>query len=138
MLSPVANALYETGQFIARHDPLRFPGASAIPVKIPKTTPPLPLTDDVKIEKMDFSCIEERQRLSIADTFRQIGKTLINPINELAMESQVIHFYNNYHQYPSNDDINHLFFSKTSVVDKVTSIIMGFNLAVRQFRLYKA
>ncbi|EOS92636.1 hypothetical protein LU631_25785 (plasmid) [Erwinia tracheiphila] len=29
MLSPVANALYETGKFIARHDPLRFPGADA-------------------------------------------------------------------------------------------------------------
>lgn len=29
MLSPLANALYETGQFIARHDPLRFPGAEA-------------------------------------------------------------------------------------------------------------
>jgi len=29
MLSPVANVLYETGQFIARYDPLRFPGADA-------------------------------------------------------------------------------------------------------------
>ncbi len=32
MLSPVVSALYETGQFIARHDPLRFPAASASPV----------------------------------------------------------------------------------------------------------
>ncbi|MFP7609931.1 cysteine peptidase family C39 domain-containing protein [Serratia quinivorans] len=32
MLSPVANVLYETGQFIARHDPLLFPAASASPV----------------------------------------------------------------------------------------------------------
>ncbi|WP_261641836.1 hypothetical protein [Erwinia mallotivora] len=27
VLSPVSNALYETGQFLSRHDPLRFPGA---------------------------------------------------------------------------------------------------------------
>ncbi|MCW1975803.1 UNVERIFIED_ORG: hypothetical protein FHW05_004714 [Pantoea agglomerans] len=29
MLRPVANALHEAGEFIARHDPLRFPGADA-------------------------------------------------------------------------------------------------------------
>lgn len=32
MLSPVATALYETGQSIARHDPLRFPAADASPM----------------------------------------------------------------------------------------------------------
>lgn len=29
MLSPVANALHEAGEFLAQHDPLRFPGADA-------------------------------------------------------------------------------------------------------------
>lgn len=32
LLNPVRNALYETGQFIARHDPLRFPAANASPL----------------------------------------------------------------------------------------------------------
>lgn len=32
MLNPVANALYETGQFIARNDPLKFPAADAAPL----------------------------------------------------------------------------------------------------------
>ncbi|WP_152526610.1 hypothetical protein [Serratia fonticola] len=32
MLSPVANALYETGSFITRNDPLRFPVADAAPL----------------------------------------------------------------------------------------------------------
>ncbi|MGC6233470.1 hypothetical protein [Hafnia paralvei] len=38
MLSPVANALYETGQYIARHDPLRFPVADASPVQLAETS----------------------------------------------------------------------------------------------------
>ncbi|MFU9135465.1 hypothetical protein [Erwinia tasmaniensis] len=37
MLSPVANALYETGQFIARNDPLKFPVADASPVPLAET-----------------------------------------------------------------------------------------------------
>ncbi|GKW41389.1 hypothetical protein PEC301879_12480 [Pectobacterium carotovorum subsp. carotovorum] len=37
MLSPVANALYETGQFIAQCDPLRFPAADASPVPLAET-----------------------------------------------------------------------------------------------------
>lgn len=34
MLNPVTNALYETGQFIARNDPLKFPVADASPVPL--------------------------------------------------------------------------------------------------------
>lgn len=34
MLNPVANALYEAGEFIARHDPLRFPVADASPAPL--------------------------------------------------------------------------------------------------------
>lgn len=37
MLSPVASALYETGQYIVRHDPLRFPVADASPVPLAGT-----------------------------------------------------------------------------------------------------
>ncbi|WP_338806841.1 hypothetical protein V8U11_06240 [Pseudomonas chlororaphis] len=34
MLSPVANALYEAGQFISRHDPLKFPATDASPMPL--------------------------------------------------------------------------------------------------------
>lgn len=33
MLSPLVNALYETGKLISRHDPFRFPEANALPIK---------------------------------------------------------------------------------------------------------
>lgn len=42
MLSPVANALHETGQLIARHDPLRFPAADASPVPQVETESTMP------------------------------------------------------------------------------------------------
>lgn len=37
VLSPVTNAIYETGQFIARNDPLKFPVANASPVPLAET-----------------------------------------------------------------------------------------------------
>ncbi len=136
--NPIPQTLSRAGEFMLQHDPLRFPEASALPaggyqnkainrfpryaVFQPKTTTPSPVPDDVKIEKLDFSCIEERQNLSISDVFRQIGKTLSNPVSELAKESQVIHYYNNYHRCPTPEEMSNLL-SITSAVDKTISII---------------
>ncbi len=135
LLNPVPQILSRVGEFMLQHDPLRFPEASALPAggyqnKVinrfpryaPKTTTPSAVPDDVKIEKQDFSCIEGRQNLSISDVFRQIGKTLSNPVRELAKESQVIHYYNNYHRCPTPEEMNNLL-SITSAVDKTISII---------------
>lgn len=134
----IPQTLSRADEFMLQHDPLRFPEASALPaggyqnkainrfsrsaVFQPKTTTPSSVPDDVKIEKLDFSCIEERQNLSISDVFRQIGKTLSNPVSELAKESQVIHYYNNYHRCPTPEEMNNLL-SITSAVDKTISII---------------
>jgi len=85
-----------------------------------KTTPS---SEDVKIVKLDFSCIEERQSLSVADVFRQIGKTLRNPVSELAKESQVIHYYNKLGQCPTPEDIRKLEVI-TSRVDYIVSGVL--------------
>lgn len=138
--NPVPQTLSRAGEFVHQHDPLRFPEASALPaggyqnkainrfsryaVFQPKTTTPSSVPDDVKIEKLDFSCIEERQNLSISDVFRQIGKTLSNPVSELTKESQVIHYYNNYHRCPTPEEMSNLL-SITSAVDKTISIIIA-------------
>ncbi|XTZ37175.1 hypothetical protein ACQYRI_14420 [Salmonella enterica] len=46
--------------------------------------------DDIKIEKMDFGCIESRNNLSLADWLRIIGATMESPISRLSEESLVI------------------------------------------------
>lgn len=142
LLSTLWNSIPQTlsraDEFMLQYDPLRFPEASALPtggyqnneinrfpryaVFKPKTTTSTPAPDDVKIEKLDFSCVEERQNLSISDIFRQIGKTLSNPVSELAKESQVIHYYNNHHRCPTSEERANLL-SITSAVDKTISII---------------
>lgn len=81
----------------------------------------LPHPDYVKIEKLNFSCIEERQHLSLADVFRQIGITFKNPINELAKESQVIHYYNKFGRCPTEEDIKKL----EAITSRIDSIISG-------------
>lgn len=138
----IPQTLSRAGEFMLQYDPLRFPGASALPVggyqdndkaidivRLPryaifkkKTTTSLPVPDDVKIEKLDFSCFEERQNLSIADVFRQIGNTLSNPVSELANEYQVINYYHNYHRCPTPEEIRNLQ-SITEAVDKTISVI---------------
>ncbi|TCV95246.1 hypothetical protein [Biostraticola tofi] len=50
--------------------------------------------DQVKIEKLfDFSCIDERKKLSPADIIRQVGRTLSNPLKQVGIESQIIHHH---------------------------------------------
>ncbi len=135
----IPQTLSRVDDFMLQHDPLRFPEASALPAggyqdkktnRFPRhvvfekktTTTPSPVPNDVKIEKLDFSCIEERQDLSISDVLRQIGKTFSNPISELAKESQVIAYYNKYHRCPTLEERNNLV-SITSAVDQTISMI---------------
>lgn len=73
-----------------------------------KDVPASPPLDEPKIEKMDFSCIEERTSITWEIAFRQIGKTLKDPLNELAKESQVIYYYNNYEKCPEKADVDKL------------------------------
>lgn len=51
--------------------------------------------DEVKIEKLyDFSCIYDRENITIAGFIRQVGETLSAPITTLIQEIQVIHHHN--------------------------------------------
>ncbi|MGL6000540.1 MAG: scabin-related ADP-ribosyltransferase [Plesiomonas sp.] len=138
----IPKTLSRAGEFMLQYDPLRFPEASALPTggyqdkeksvyinRFPrhvfskqKTTTPSFVPDDVKQQSLDFSCVEKRQSLSISDVFRQIGKTLSNPVSEFANEYQVINFYNYYHRCPTQEEMKNLL-SITSVVDKTISII---------------
>ncbi|TCV99823.1 membrane-targeted effector domain-containing toxin [Biostraticola tofi] len=91
---------------------------------LPKTTTTTETIqpEDVGIELLDFSCMAQRQNLSLAQVLRQIGKTLANPVLELAREAQIVHFFNRFGRCPSAEDINHLIFI-TSKVDAMMSII---------------
>lgn len=61
MLNPVANALYETGQFISRYDPLTFPVAAASPLLSEGTEPPL-VADATQNIKNDTYVITDEQK----------------------------------------------------------------------------
>lgn len=78
----------------------RFPAAAAhvVPNVTPPRPPEPPAINDVTVEKIDFSCAKQRERLSLSQIIRQVGKTLENPIKELAQESQVIHYFNTLRQ----------------------------------------
>ncbi|WP_324030864.1 hypothetical protein GC087_25550 (plasmid) [Pantoea sp. JZ2] len=89
---------------------------------ITTTTEPTPKDDSVVAEKIDLSCIDRRNNLSIADMFRQIGNTLKNPVSELAKESQVIHYYNKFNRCPSEKELNRII-KVTTIVDGVISTI---------------
>ncbi|WP_168429163.1 ADP-ribosyltransferase [Erwinia amylovora] len=80
--------------------------------------------NDVQIAKLDFSCLDERQTLTLADIFRQIGNTLLNPVEELAKEVQVIDYYNSLGRCPDGDEIKFLS-SVTSKVDQVVSALIS-------------
>ncbi|WP_165911744.1 ADP-ribosyltransferase [Biostraticola tofi] len=102
-----------------------------LPKAIPSTEKNVP--DAVKIEKIDFSCIEERHSLTLAQVFRRIGLTLKNPISELARESQVINYYHKFGRCPSESDINKLSLITSridAVILMVTSFIPNLNYTV--------
>lgn len=88
------------------------------------STTPLPRRDDVKIEKLDVSCIESRQHLSFADMLRQVGRTFRNPIRELANEIQVIRYVNFHNRCPTSDETRRLA-SITTAVDQTLTILTG-------------
>lgn len=62
LLGPVANALHETGQFIARYDPLIFPAADASPMPLAETesTMAAGISHDVKSDS--YIITDERKK----------------------------------------------------------------------------
>lgn len=72
------------------------------------TTPSYP--DDVKIERIDLTCVEERETLSLSKILRKIGKTLSYPLTELAKETQVIVYYEKLRRCPTEKEIKELEF----------------------------
>lgn len=65
ILNPVVNALYETGQFIARHDPLRFPTADASPMSLvgEKSTMAADITWDFKSDSYIITGEQKKKAL---------------------------------------------------------------------------
>lgn len=65
MLNPVMNALHETGHFIARYDPLRFPPADASPVPQAGTEPAVTpaITRDLKSDSYIITGEQKKNEL---------------------------------------------------------------------------
>lgn len=92
------------------YDPLIFPAATASVPELPNTRgEPFamvsPASDDITIKKLDFSCIEERQELSVADLLTKVADALENPIEEMARELQVVMHYLSGGVCPSKESI---------------------------------
>lgn len=79
--------------------------------------------DDVSIEQLAISCVEERQQQSLADVLREIGQTLSYPVTELAKEAQVLLYYERYHQCPSEKDVEKLEFIASGIDTFISSFI---------------
>lgn len=101
----------------------RSPRHAVIQVKPTSTTPPAK-RDDVKIEKMDFSCVDNRRNLSFPDMLRQIGRSFKNPVGQLANEAQVIHYVRAHNRCPTAKEIEHLS-SITLVLDQTLTLVTG-------------
>lgn len=104
--------------------PQALPHAGAYVAQPPSTTTLAPIPDEVKKVKLDFSCFEQRQTLTIADIVRQIGKTLKNPVSALAEESQIIYFYQHVGRCPTAGEVDRLA-SITNKVDAVISAVVA-------------
>lgn len=88
MLSPVVNALSETGQFISRHDPLRFPGADASALSasashsLPESNPPQTTNRPVNRFLLNRGFIHARhpERVPLIKTLNAVAEYLeVNP-----------------------------------------------------------
>lgn len=81
---------------------------------------------DVTAVKIDFSCVEQREKLSWAQILRQLGKTLESPISALAEEFQLIYRFKAQRQgcVPQHD-LNTLM-AITQRVDHVLTTIISF------------
>ncbi|UVD97572.1 hypothetical protein [Pectobacterium parvum] len=80
--------------------------------------------DDVKIEKIDYTCLEERKNMTLGDILRKIGNTLSNPVSELSQEIQVIYYYEKFGRCASKEKIENLK-KATLFADKVISSILS-------------
>ncbi|WP_224718400.1 hypothetical protein [Pectobacterium versatile] len=80
--------------------------------------------DDVKIEKIDFSCLEERENMTLGKILRKIGNTLSHPVSELSQEIQVIHHYDKFGRCASKEEVEALK-EKTLFADKVITAIVS-------------
>lgn len=80
--------------------------------------------DDVKIEKIDFSCLEERENMTLGKILRKIGNTLSHPVSELSQEIQVIHHYEKFGRCASKEEVETLK-KKTLLADKVITTIIS-------------
>lgn len=117
-----AHPLSEDDEIALRLQPNAPAAILAPPAK--STTTTQPPADDVIAERIDLTCVEKRQNVSIGDMLRQIGKTLSYPISELAKESQVVIFYEKFKKCPTEKDIKALE-SITLGIDAFVSFFMG-------------
>ncbi|TCV95245.1 hypothetical protein EDC52_106176 [Biostraticola tofi] len=59
-----------------------------------KNNPMHSVAEEVKIEQLyDFSCLDQRNNMTLADIIRQVGRTLSNPVKQVGIESQIIHHH---------------------------------------------
>jgi len=112
---------------IIRFDPFIFPQAGAhVIYEKKKTTTISPEPDEVKKEKIDHSCAKTNENMSFIEIIRQVGKTLQNPVNEMAKSSLIIHYYETLRKgCPSPKKIAELELI-TRKVDAVISLITSF------------
>jgi len=130
MLRPFANTLYEAGEFIALHDPLRFPGADAAVLQgggvnsITATDIAKDihgsryLSDEIRAKIVEIiGAIENREDLIAI-------KDVINKINSIATEAE--------YKYPPDTtgkkSIEHLIY----LIENLDSIISDFEIKYHQ------
>ncbi len=53
-----------------------------------------PFPEVVKRKMFDFSCIEQRDHMSLSEFFKIMGRSLRNPVASLGEEIQIVHFHN--------------------------------------------
>lgn len=85
-----------------------------------------PPGEDVKIEVLyDFSCIDERNNMSLANIIRHVGQTLRSPLQSLTRESQVIHHHNTLRRGCPSADENQRLLEITERVDAIMSQVIS-------------
>lgn len=131
ILNPVTNALYETGQFLLRHDPLKFPGAEAMSVLATekKSEQATDITNNIKSSTNYLSDYISRRASGIIDNIKNdnevsIIKTVIKKLNHIAIAAEK--------KFPSDSagfkNIDHLIY----LIDKSKYIIDEFEIKYNQ------
>ncbi|MBN3261813.1 hypothetical protein [Pectobacterium brasiliense] len=80
--------------------------------------------DEVKIEKIDYTCLEERETMTLGKIFRKIGNTLSHPVSEFTQETQVIHHYMMFGRCAPKEDVESLK-ETTILLDEIISAIVS-------------